>query len=158
MGTDNWWDSPGGRWEAGTRWLPQGHGKWTRGRGSWADQWEEEGHDAEHASAPPAASRRRLDGDGNTPGGGDGHRQPQQPQPQQQPQAVETGGPTGEQAAAADAARQKQLHGERVNHIINMAINAGINPVTASGEELQLLDPHQLDAWVAEHFTAALLC
>ncbi len=157
MGTDNWWDSPGRSWETGTRWLPQGHGKWARGRDNWADQLEAEEHDAEGAVTQPAASRRRLGDDSGASGDGDGRR-PQQQQRQQQPQPTAAGGPTCGQAAEADAAKQKQLHSERVSHIIHMAINAGINPVSASGEDLQLLDPHQLDAWVAENFTAALLC
>ncbi len=58
----------------------------------------------------------------------------------------------------ADADVRKRQHGERVNHIITMAVDAGINPLTPNGEELHMLDPHQLDAWVAEHFPAALLC
>ncbi len=158
MGTDDWWDTPGGSHEAGARWRPQGHGKWTRRRGDWADQLEAEEHEAEQGTTQPAASRRRLDGGGGLSGDGDGQRQQPQQLQQQQHTPTALGGPMGGQVAEADAAKQKRLHAERVNHIIQMAVSAGVNPVSASGEDLQLLDPHQLDAWVAENFPAALLC
>ncbi len=37
-----------------------------------------------------------------------------------------------------------------------MAIDAGVSPITPQGEELCMLDPQRLDAWVAEFFPAAL--
>ncbi len=80
------------------------------------------------------------------------HHQHLQPQPQQAGPGAAAASPE------ADPEVQKRLQNERVDHIISMAINAGVNPVTPSGEDLHILDPHSLDAWVAEHFPAALLC
>ncbi len=153
MGTGEWWDAPPRRWQAGSaKWEPQGHGKWARGRGSWADQLEAEHEGTDGAEEQPAATRRRLDDDGAARGSVDGGQQ-QRPHEQQQQQVPE-GGPVGE----LDMERQKQLHAQRVERIINMAIDAGVNPVMDDGEEIRMLDPHQLDAWVAAKLPAALLC
>ncbi len=50
-----------------------------------------------------------------------------------------------------DAETRKRLHGERLERVVAAAIDAGINPVTERGEDLRMLDTHQLDAWVAEN-------
>jgi hypothetical protein len=53
---------------------------------------------------------------------------------------------------------RSRKHNERANHIIALAVEAGVTPLTASGEELIMLDANQLDAWVAECLPSALLC
>ncbi len=153
MGTGDWWDAPSRRWGGGARWQACGHGQWART--SWADQFEEEHGDSITDGGQPAPARRRLDDavDGQDAGdawGAQRHRG--------------TGGATMAGATATSTAtdddpeERKRKHGARVDHIISMAVDAGVNPLTSSGEELHMLDPHQLDAWVAEQFPAALLC
>jgi hypothetical protein len=137
MGTGDWWDSPTQRWSNdGARWQPSGHSKWRRA--SWADQSEEDPHGGAEEDGPPAAARRRLEA---VPAGRDDD--------------VARNGTTSATATAQgqteDAETQKRLHGERLDRIIAAAVDAGVNPVTARGEDLRLLDPHQLDAWVAEN-------
>ncbi len=134
MGTDNWWDTPSTHWPV--RWQACGHGKWLRG--SWADESErereEDALDADNAN-PPAA-RRRLE-------------------------AAPT--PTGEAGAGvaaggeADDAQRRRAYEAKVAQIVAQAIEAGVQPITAGGEELQILAPHQLDEWVAQHLPAVLL-
>ncbi len=146
MGTGDWWDAPAParRWSDGARWQSSGHSKWRRA--SWADQSEGELHGAEHEEedgGPPPAARRRLEDTGAEHG--DGAAQ-------------------GKDAAAAACTQvdnpeaQKRRHAQRLEQIITMAINAGVNPLTASGDDLRLLDPHQLDEWVAANLPSALLC
>ncbi len=146
MGTNDWWDGPTRRWSSGARWQACGHGHWSRA--SWADQMEEGGDDdAGDGDLQPAPARRRLepaDAGAETRGA---QRQQQQAQQPQQPPATDT-----------DDGERKRRHEARVNQIVAMAIEAGVTPLTADGEELQLLDPHRLDAWVAERLPAALLC
>ncbi len=155
MGTGDWWDAPPRRWNAGARWQACGHGQWARA--SWADQLEAERRDAEEDGGPPPPARRRLapQGEGH---GTCGERPPSSTRPSepQQQQHMDQGATVT--PAEADPEVQKRLQNERVEHIITMAINAGVNPVTPSGDDLRLLDPHSLDAWVAEHFPQALLC
>ncbi len=140
MGTGAWWDGP--HWQAGTRWHARGHGKWERT--SWADTWEEE-HCGDGGGAPAAQKGKSEPAGEATAGSG---------------RAEAAAGPAGgigddtSTAAAAAAARLQQYH-ERVARIMDAAINAGVQPITASGEEIHLLDPHQLDAWVAEHLPSA---
>ncbi len=141
MGTGDWWDGPQRRWSAGARWQACGHGKWARAEGDWADQLEEEEREAGGDDLQPAPARRRLEHDGAAGDQGGGRQQPQQR-------------PQGE----GDAEERKRRHEQRVVQIVSMAIDAGVTPLTSSGEELQLLDPLQLDSWVAEHLPAALLC
>jgi hypothetical protein len=137
MGTGDWWDAPARRWGGdGTRWQPSGHSKWRRA--SWADQSEEEPRGADEEDGPPAAARRRLEA---TPAGRDGD--------------AARDGAASAAAAVQDAEAQKRLHGERLNHIIAAAVDAGVTPLTQQGEDLRLLDPHQLDAWVAENLSGA---
>ncbi len=141
MGTGDWWDAPTRRWGDATRWQPSGHGKWRRA--SWAEQTEEEMHGPEEEDGPPAAARRRL---GAAPA-------------EQRGEAARDGA----QAAAAaakedDPEASKRQHAQRLDQIIRMAVDAGVTPLSQSGEDLQLLDPHQLDAWVAENLPSALLC
>jgi hypothetical protein len=99
---------------------------------------EVEHDDEEEGGHPPAPARRRLE-----PSGEVGH---------------DASAQANRQPASDDADARKRQHAERVNRIVSMAIDAGINPLTAQGEELMLLDPPRLDAWVAEHLPAALLC
>ncbi len=161
MGTGDWWDSPPRRWQAGARWQVQGHGQWHRA--SWADQMEEEQQDRGGDDYQPAASRRRV-GPADAPrADSDGHRgqqqqqqQQQQPLQQVQPQQRSHGEATGGGAAVHDPEEQRRLHGERVSRIVNAAIDAGVNPVSPNGEDLHLLDPNQLSAWVAENLPAAM--
>ncbi len=141
MGTGDWWDVPARRWGDGPRWQPSGHGKWRRA--SWAEQSEGELHGGDEEDDQPAAARRRL-GDADGGRGSDTARD------------GEADAPAGTQAE--DPETQKRLHVERLNRIITMAVEAGVTPLTKHGEDLRLLDPHQLDAWVAECLPSALLC
>ncbi len=127
MGTDNWWDKPTGGWDEGTRWQECGHGKWTRS--SWADSWEQE-QEAEGS----AVARRRLE-----------------PAP---PPPPSTTADDADPLDATAAEQRRRQHGERAQRIILAAINAGVQPVSSTGEELHLLDPNALDAWAAENLPA----
>ncbi len=149
MGTDEWWDAPARRWGTSARWQSCGYGQWSRS--SWADQLEEEMDDHDDGDGQPPTARRRL---GERMEGGAQQPQtqpPQQPlQPAPQPPVV--GEPT---ISAADRQRK---HTERVNHIVSLAVEAGVTPLTSSGEELLMLGPEQLEEWVAECLPSALLC
>ncbi len=123
MGTGEWWDSPSAEWAPGARWEACGYGKWARA--SWAEEWEQE-----QEGGGPAAARRRLE--------------PTPPAPAIASDAAGSGSP-------ADVQRRKTQHDERVQRIVMAAIDAGVQPITQSGQELQMLDPPALDAWVAEH-------
>ncbi len=136
MGTGAWWERSRADWEAGVRWEECGHGKWARSRSDWADAWEEErAHGGLEAAQPPAA-RRRLE----------------PTQPTQAREAKE--GSDGQGGPADDPERRRQQHSERVQRIVNAAIDAGIQPLTSTGEDLLVLDANQLDAWAAEHLAA----
>ncbi len=141
MGTGDWWDSSQAQWHQhqhqSARWAPCGHGKWSRS--SWADSWEQEQADQEGDAVPPAAARRRLEPRADA--GGDPAEEAPTPAPTQQANAV-------------DEAQRRQLHEQRVAKVVQSAIDAGIQPITQAGEELQLLDASQLEAWVAEHLPA----
>ncbi len=132
----DWWGGPARRWSSSTRWQECGHGHWSRA--SWADQMEVEGDDADEEGRPPAPARRRLE-----PSDDVGH---------------DDGAQADRQPACMDAEARKRQHTERVSRIVSMAIDSGVNPITEHGEELILLDPPRLDAWVAEHLPSALLC
>ncbi len=152
MGTDNWWDSPSRRWGGTVRWQAGGHGKWTRS--SWADQLEEEHGNTEGEDSLPPAARRRLDTVEESQVVEAEAQQQRQGSPSQPPvPRGAAGGP-----ACEDPEERKRRHNERVNNIITMAVEVGVTPLTSTGEELQLLDANQLDAWVAECLPAALLC
>ncbi len=137
MGTGAWWDMPRAGWEAGVRWEECGHGKWARTRSSWADSWEDERAREEEGAAQPPAARRRLE-----------------PAPPAQPGDSREGS-DGQGGPSDDPERRRQLHNERVQRIVNAAIDAGIQPLTGAGEDLQVLDANQLDAWAAEHLPAS---
>ncbi len=130
MGTGDWWDAPYAGWGSGARWEACGHGKWART--SWAEAWEMEHDQQRDDECQPAAARRRLE-----------------------PIPADGANGVGKAAVdeAADAEARKRRHNERVDRIIQAAIDAGVQPLTQSGEELHALDPHQLDAWVAENLT-----
>ncbi len=163
MGTGQWWDVPTRRWGEATRWRTCGHGQWTKA--SWADQLEEEQDDSRDSDGQPPVARRRLDAAGGDQATKDGQEQGQeqlQPQPQQQAlQRTEV-----QQAASASAAdsteredpgEARRRHQARINRITEMAVEAGVTPLTKGGEDLLVLDPAQLEAWVAECLPAALL-
>ncbi len=128
MGSGQWWESTGTDWQTGgVRWQATGHGKWTRT--DWAEAWEEEEAGRGADSEQPAPARRRLE-----------------------PSAA----PHTQSSAAEAEAKRTKAHQERVSQIVLQAIDAGIQPLTDEGEELHMLAPQQLDAWLAEHFPAAV--
>ncbi len=128
MGTGYWWEDPGQQWQQSVRWEPRGHSKWQRS--SWADSWEQEREEEAAGEDPPAAVRRRLDPSAGTSTEG-GAAAPSPPADE-----------------AAEGAARRQQHASRVAQVIQRAIDKGVQPLTESGEELQLLDPQQLAAWV----------
>ncbi len=159
MGVDDWWGTQQRGWKTGTHWHTQGHGQWQRA--SWADQMEQDLQEEGEADGQPAATRRRV-GPADTQraqeGGGGGPQQQQQPRsPRQgQPQQGTAAGAPGKGTAARGPEEGGRLHAERLGHIINAAIEAGVNPVSAGGEDLHLLTPSQLDAWAAENLPATV--
>ncbi len=130
MGTEHWWDSaPSRPWSPAARWQECSHGKWARA--SWAESWEQEQEGQDFAAEQPAAARRRLE---------------------DAPAAVAgSGGATVADERAAIEERKRQYE-KRVQSIVLAAIDVGIQPLTAEGEELHLLEPHKLDEWVAANF------
>jgi hypothetical protein len=131
-----WWQLSRDEWENGVRWQECGHGKWAKARANWADTWAEESGgmdcgDDDHDHDQPAAARRRLG-----------------PAPQDPPKGTSHGADGGSDPTRDDTQRR---HAERVQRIVEAAIEAGIQPLTSSGEELQMLGPNQLEAWVAEN-------
>ncbi len=153
MGNGEWWEAPTRRWQGATRWQPSGHGKWARA--SWADQMEEDG-DESCAGEPPPPARRRLEPTGAAAMGDAEQQQSHPTQPQRQ--QLQGGTPAADDAPREGPELQKRRHEERINQIVAMAIDAGVNPLTPQGDELRMLDSQQLEAWVAEHLPAALLC
>jgi hypothetical protein len=150
MGTGEWWDAPARRWGATARWQSCGYGHWSKA--SWADQLEDEqGGSDNDADCQPPTARRRLGGRDE-----DGAPQPQ-PQPPQQPTPTTQQSPSEREPSSGAAERQRK-HSERVNHIVTLAVEAGVTPLTTSGEELIMLGPEQLEEWVAERLPSALLC
>ncbi len=129
MDTDDWWGTPARRWGTAARWEESGHGKWTRA--SWADQLEEEADAAERDEDEQRPTARRR-----------------------------VGPATDEQTAggACDPEELQRRHEARIAQVTTMAIDAGVSPLTAQGEELRMLDPPRLEAWIAEFLPAALLC
>ncbi len=139
MGVDagDWWEESHHQWQRSTRWQPAGYGKWARS--SWADSWEREYGQEEGAEEQPPAARRRLDDRPNAAAG-----------------AGAVAATPAAEGDATDAEQRIRQHRARVDLIIERAIEAGIQPITPLGEDLHILDPHALDAWVAEHFPGAL--
>ncbi len=131
MDMDDWWGAPYADWQGATRWQACGHGKWSRT--SWADAHEQEQAGTHMDGDQPPAARRRLE-PAPAPGGGN-----------------EGAAPAG---GTADDAQGRRAHESRVQRVVLAAIEAGIQPITQAGEELQLLDARQLDDWIAEHFPA----
>ncbi len=133
MDVEGWWSDS--QWKAPTKWMSCGHGKWART--SWADSWEEEHMQDEADGARGAAKFRRQHEPHPTPvaGGAEG---------------TTASGATAEgESEAAAAALRLQQYNARVSSIVEQAISMGIQPLTDEGEELQTLDPRELDAWVA---------
>ncbi len=59
-----------------------------------------------------------------------------------------------QQAAAANAAALQlagQQYAQRVSEVTRRAIERGIQPITEQGQDLIMLGPSELDAWVATH-------
>ncbi len=137
MDTDDWWHGSQDTWSAGVRWEACGHGKWARARQSWADAWETEAAQDDEADAPPAAARRRLE---------------PAPQPVATGAAAAGGDKKGEEA---DVEERRKAHHDRVQRIVSAAIDAGVQPLTAQGEELVVLDPNQLAAWAEENLSSS---
>jgi hypothetical protein len=135
-GTDHWWGTSYSDWQQGIRWQSCGHGKWSRARSSWADSWEDEQLRDDEETAQPAAARRRLEPSPATCAPPGGHANAA---------ATDTGG------GADDGRRQQQHQGDRLQLIIEAAIAAGVQPVTSTGDDLQVLDANQLAAWAAEN-------
>ncbi len=129
MGSGYWWEDPGQQWRQSVRWEARGHSKWHRS--SWADSWEQERAEEEASEDPPAAVRRRLDPSAGDPAEGGG-----------------AAAPTPTMDEAAEAAARRQQHANRVAQVVQRAIDKGVQPLSEAGEELQLLDPQQLAAWV----------
>ncbi len=138
-GGGGWWQTSRADWEDGVRWQECGHGKWAKARASWADAWESEGAGVDGETDQPAAARRRLG-----------------PAPQGVPNCTGHDADGGRDPASDDTQR-RQPHADRVQLIIAAAIEAGVQPLTASGEDLQLLSPEQLDAWAAENLPTGRL-
>jgi hypothetical protein len=136
MGDGEWWATSRAEWDSGVRWQECGHGKWSRTRADWADAWEDERAWEDGGAAQPAAARRRLEPTPQAPQGG----------------TDEGGNDAG--GTGMDDARRKQLHAERVQRVIAAAIEAGVQPLTSTGDDLQVLDANQLDAWAAENLPA----
>ncbi len=133
-------------WAAAPRWRESGHGQWTRT--SWADAWESEycdDADMEEQSEPQSKHRRQggaaYDSEEQQTGAGGSSFSPT---------AQACQGPP--QVQASDAARQ---HSEMLSHVVAAAINAGVQPLTTSGEELHVLDAPQLAAWAAENIPSS---
>ncbi len=135
MGSGEWWDAPRSDWEAGVRWQSCGHSKWTRSRATWADCWEDERAQEQEDAEQPAAARRRLE-------------------PSKPPQGTNADGAGGGAAAVPAQATQQLQQEEYVQRVIAAAIAVGVQPLTAAGEDLRLLDAHQLAAWAAENLPA----
>jgi hypothetical protein len=131
MDTEDWWGSPYAQWRGASRWQACGHGKWSRS--NWADAHEQErAEECAEDDSPPAA-RRRLE-------------------PAPAMGGVNAGTvPSGE---AAEEGQRRRLHEGRIQRIVLAAIEAGIQPITPAGEELQQLDARQLEEWITEHFPA----
>ncbi len=129
-------------WTCAPRWRENGHGQWTRT--SWADAWESE-HcaDADMDEPPePQCKHRRQGGatyDKDEAAAGTG------------------GGDPGMAGQSSQAPSQQRVgegdrhHAEMLANVVAAAVKAGVQPITASGEDLQLLDAQQLAAWAAEN-------
>ncbi len=122
----------------GAKWMYCGHGKWQRS--SWADDWEREQMEVEappsgeEDAGAPQRKNRRVDG-----AGGSGR--------QQEP-AAPTAAAAADSSASSDPAK---AHQEMLTAIITRAVAAGVQPITHGGDDLQMLDIHQLSAWAAEN-------
>ncbi len=147
-GADSWASWGHTAWTAAPTWRQCGHGQWQRA--SWADAWESEhcgdaDADMEGQLEPPYKHRRQgspaTDSGEHLAGavGGDGAAAAQVDQPASQWQLD-------------DPARK---HAEMLSCIVAAAINAGVQPLTQSGEELHVLDAQQLAAWAAENLPAS---
>ncbi len=135
MDTDEWWSGARDDWGAGIRWEACGHGKWARARQSWADAWESQDAQEEDAESQRATTRRRLE-----------------PTPQPAPAAAAS--PNGGKVAHGEGEEERRkAHEERLQAIVAAAIDAGVQPLTAKGEDLVVLDPNQLAAWAEENLS-----
>ncbi len=147
-GTTDWWGSAPRRWGAAARWQPSGHGHWSRA--SWADQCEDAMDDDDDGGGQPPTARRRVE-----------RQSGEDPQRRQATQTLQPPPPAAQESSASgsnDNAQERQnRHRERINRIIELAVESGVTPLTSSGEELYLLGPEQLEEWVAACLPAARL-
>ncbi len=141
-GAQQWQGWHQANWTGAQRWREEGHGHWTRT--SWADAWEHEhGADAEmdEPHEPQSKHRRQggaaYDSEGATGAGGGAPAA-----------AGQSGQATTQQQSACDGDRQRA---EMLSHIMAAAIAAGVQPVTSTGDDLQVLDAQQLAAWAADN-------
>ncbi len=130
-------------WSSAPMWQERGHGQWTRT--SWADAWEVEhgiDEEMEEEQAEPRCKHRRQ-GEASCASG------------EQQQAAV--GGCLASAVQADTAPLQEQArdasrqHSDMLSHVVEAAINAGVQPLTITGEELHVLNMQQLMAWAAEN-------
>ncbi len=154
MDTEDWWGAPARRWGS-ARWQANGHGQWSKA--SWADQLEDEQGAVDDDDGQPPTARRRLDAAGSDQAAKEAQHQGQQQSQQPAQQRGEATGSGGE-PAGADQDELRRQHNARVGRIVEMAVAAGVTPLTKGGEDLIMLGPSQLDAWIAECLPSALLC
>ncbi len=129
MGDASWhgWGHAG--WAAAARWQECGHGKWART--SWADAWEQERRaESAYAIDEPHRKNRRLEDAGTDA-------------------CAESAG-----AREQETEDPAKVHAERLEIIVKAAVDAGIQPVTAHGEDLHLLDSDELATWAHENLPA----
>ncbi len=126
MGSGQWWEA-GGWMQGQSKWRECGYGQWSRT--NWADAWEQggDGGDGGEAVEPHAKHRRQDDGG----------------------EAMQQSGVPG--PATPRGADEVRSLADRAALVTRAAIDAGVQPLTADGQELHLLDAGQLDAWVAEN-------
>ncbi len=132
-GSGSWHSWGNAAWTTVPTWRQCGHGQWLRA--SWADAWENEhggddDADMEGQLEPPNKHRRQ----GN-PATGD---------------VEQMAGNVGGDGATTTIAEQHGVQCQ-LQTIIAAAINAGVQPLTHTGEELHVLDANQLAAWAAEN-------
>ncbi len=128
-------------WTGAPKWRESGHGNWTRT--SWADAWEsEQCADADMDEQPEPRCKHRRQGDATFD--------------KEEAAAGASSGP-GAAGQPGQAPSQQQEgegdrhHAELLANVVAAALQAGIQPLTMAGEDLQVLSAHQLAAWAAEN-------
>ncbi len=141
-GAHSWGSWHPADWSSAPMWRERGHGQWTRT--SWADAWESEhglDEDMEEQAEPRCKHRRQ----GEAPYASG---EQQQAAGGSSPTSADQAGTEPPQGQASDTSRQ---HSDMLSHVVEAAINAGVQPLTTTGEELHVLDMQQLMAWAAEN-------